>query len=664
MGDIRMKKRLYMILLLAAVMLAAGCTSTPDQVNDPLAGFDVDATIPFPTKAPSAATATPTTAPTASPTFIITSPTQNWQNEQGTMVSAVTPTPKPTPAPTPTPGPREEILSNGSKGNNVKLLQERLIALGYLTGKADGSFGSQTAAAVRLFQETMGLTPTGTADLLTLKYVYADVKTYSEMIAAANPTFSPTPKPSTIDGYVLLQRGFEGPEVTRLQTRLIQLGYLADTADGDFGGITEAAVKLFQAQLGWEQTGVATASLQSYLFSGSAPKYNGSSPATAPTPTPKPTDSASGYITLSPGDTGEPVKRLQKRLKQLGYFDGDIGGNFLTKTTTAVKLFQQAIGLEPTGVATSAMQEKLFSSSAPYYSGAGSSSSGDTSSQQNGMPVSVDETASPGYSLLQYGDTGDAVTRLQKRLKTLGYLSADATGNYLAQTEAAIRLVQATAGVEQTGVATAALQKYIFSDQIPVYAGSGSSSVIETVTPQPTKQAGKQTVSSTSAKAVQIILQPGDTGSKVKKLQTALRELGYFDGEIGGNYLSKTTESVKAAQRMCGYTDDGIATYALMERLLDTSSPSYYEALNYHKLSLGDIDDAVYAMQLRLIELGFYPDYESKFAGKFSLSTQAAVQDAQRMRGLECIDDFASAEFQAYLFSDAAYYHSYVDFDN
>ena len=653
-----MKKRLYMLLLLAAVLLVAGCSSTPDQVSDPLAGFDVDATIPFATKAPSAVTAAPTVAPTATPAFVFTQPTQNWQSEQGTIVSTVTPTPRPTPVPTPTPGPREEILSVGSKGNNVKLLQERLIALGYLGGKADGAYGSQTSAAVRLFQETMGLTATGTADLLTLKYVYANVKTYSEMISASTPTYAPTPVPSTIDGYVLLQRGSEGPEVTRLQTRLIQLGYLTDSADGDFGSITETAVKLFQAQLGWEQTGVATSSLQSYLYSGSAPSYGGSTPAAAATKAPQPTTVVSSYVQLSPGDTGEPVKRLQTRLKELGYFDGEIGGNYLTKTTNAVKLFQQALGLEQTGVATVGLQEKLFSTTAPY---SGSASSSASSSQENGVPVSGGET-STGYALLQYGDTGDSVTRLQTRLKALGYLTANATGNYLTQTEAAIRLVQAQAGVEQTGVATAALQKYIFSDQIPAYGGSVAPANTS-VTPAPQAQPQqKETTSSTSAKALQIILQPGDTGSKVKKLQTALQELGYFDGEIGGNFLSKTTESVKTAQRMCGYADDGVATYALMERLLDTSAPTWSEAQNYHKLSLGDIDDAVYAMQLRLIELGFYPDYESKYAGKFSLSTQAAVEDAQRMRGLECIDDFASAEFQAYLFSDAAYFHSYVEF--
>lgn len=48
--------------LLAALL--AGCSSTPDSVEDPLS-FDVDAQLPFVTAAPEAAAETPTPQPTA-----------------------------------------------------------------------------------------------------------------------------------------------------------------------------------------------------------------------------------------------------------------------------------------------------------------------------------------------------------------------------------------------------------------------------------------------------------------------------------------------------------------------------------------------------------------------------------------------------------------------
>lgn len=49
------------------------------------------------------------------------------------------------------------------------------------------------------------------------------------------------------------------------------------------------------------------------------------------------------------GDTGENIERIQRRLKALGYFDGNIGGNYLTKTQMAVEAFQEAAGLHING---------------------------------------------------------------------------------------------------------------------------------------------------------------------------------------------------------------------------------------------------------------------------------------------------------------------------
>ncbi len=640
-----MKKYLALAALLLAIALAlSGCGTTPDQVQDPLTNFDVDSTIPFPTRAP-LATATP--AP-VQPTQAHT-PTAHpltWQGVPGTGSSSIedaptrkpTPTPKPTPKPTPTPGPREEVLSNGSKGNNVLLLQQRLIELGYLSGGADGKYGSKTESAVSLFQETMGLTATGTADLLTLKYVYANVKTYQEMVEDGDVSYSATPKPSTQDGYVLLQRGASGAEVTKLQTRLKQLGYMNDDVDGDYGGVTERAVQLFQAELGWEQTGVATSSLQSYLYSGSAPKYSGSAPAAPATKAPEQT---SQYKTLSPGDSNNDVKKMQKRLKELGFFDGELGGNYLTKTTAAVKRFQAALGWEQTGVATSALQEKLFSSSAPSYADA------------NATPAPGPSEPQGDDGTLQYGSSGDRVRALQKRLKELGYLDAEATGNFLGQTEAAILLVQEQAGAKKTGVVSESLYKFIFSEYIVPYEN-----ILGSVTDQNGSSSGGE---SGQPDPDQVILKPGETGTKVKKLQTALRDLGYFEGEIGGNYLDLTTEAVRKLQRALAYEESGVATFALMERVLDMSAPGYEQVLQYVPLYPGDTGEAVKDMQLRLVALGFFPDFDSDIQGKFTSSTLKALQIAQEMRGLTCLDDFASPEMQAYLFSDAAYYNSYVE---
>ena len=46
----------------------------------------------------------------------------------------------------------ERILMRGTEGDDVRLVQQRLYDLGYLTDKVDGKFGLQTQKAVRAFQ--------------------------------------------------------------------------------------------------------------------------------------------------------------------------------------------------------------------------------------------------------------------------------------------------------------------------------------------------------------------------------------------------------------------------------------------------------------------------------------------------------------------------------
>ena len=53
------------------------------------------------------------------------------------------------------------VLDVGSRGSNVTKVQKRLIQYGYLDGEADGRYGADTQAAVRLFQKRNGLTVDG-----------------------------------------------------------------------------------------------------------------------------------------------------------------------------------------------------------------------------------------------------------------------------------------------------------------------------------------------------------------------------------------------------------------------------------------------------------------------------------------------------------------------
>jgi peptidoglycan hydrolase-like protein with peptidoglycan-binding domain len=73
--------------------------------------------------------------------------------------------------------PPKRTLSEGMTGSDVKALQQRLAALKYYPGPADGQFGNDTLEAVWAFQEVNGLTVTGVIDKAT-KRALAHPKTY------------------------------------------------------------------------------------------------------------------------------------------------------------------------------------------------------------------------------------------------------------------------------------------------------------------------------------------------------------------------------------------------------------------------------------------------------------------------------------------------------
>ena len=70
-------------------------------------------------------------------------------------------------------------------------------------------------------------------------------------------------------------------------------------------------------------------------------------------PTPEPV--------LRTGSRGEDVKTLQSRLYDLGYYSGEIDGQFGAGTKAAVIDFQKANGLDPDGMAGSETKALLYS---------------------------------------------------------------------------------------------------------------------------------------------------------------------------------------------------------------------------------------------------------------------------------------------------------------
>lgn len=86
----------------------------------------------------------------------------------------------------------------------------------------------------------------------------------------------------------------------------------------------------------------------------------------------------------------------------------------------------------------------------------------------------------------------------------------------------------------------------------------------------------------------------GSRGSEVSKIQTKLKNWGYYTGSVDGIYGSSTLSAVKKFQRKNGLTADGIAGKATLEKMgIFSSSPKSSGSVSSSSLNL--ISRFVYA---------------------------------------------------------------------
>ena len=130
-------------------------------------------------------------------------------------------------------------------------------------------------------------------------------------------------------------RGATGDAVVEIQTRLNQLGYGAGSADGQYGGRTEDAVKQFQKINGLEETGVVDEATRACLFSENALDAAGRS---------------------APADPD--VVLVQRQLRLLGVAL-EITGKCDEATVEALKTYQAAHGLQASGEVSPATLREL-----------------------------------------------------------------------------------------------------------------------------------------------------------------------------------------------------------------------------------------------------------------------------------------------------------------
>ena len=427
----------------------------------------------------------------------------------------------------------DRILTLGSTGNDVVNVQNYLINLGYLKGTADGSYGNVTKAAVIMFQANESLGVNGNVD---------------------NDTYLRIQQ--TNKKFISLKKGSMGNSVAVMQSYLIKLDYLDISANGEFGTETEKALKRFQSVNGIISDGVAGTQTLGVLY-GASPKNN--------------TDLEVLDRTLKVGMNGDDVKSVQQYLKDLGYLDSIVDGNYGNVTKVAAIMFQANEGL--------------------YVDG-----------EIGNQSYKILQTTDKKFITLKKGMKNSAVKTMQKYLIKLGYLNESADGDFGTITENALRTFQIKNGITVDGIAGRETLKTLYGTSpkdnsyvdklnrtlklgmsgndvknVQQYLKNlGYMDVVDGQYGNKTKasaimfQANEELaadgeIGNVSYKVMQLttkkftVLKKGVKSNAVKKMQTYLIKLGYLNSYADGDFGSVTEIAVKKFQKENGLYVDGIA---------------------------------------------------------------------------------------------------------
>lgn len=130
------------------------------------------------------------------------------------------------------------VLEEGSVGDNVIILQNKLKILGFYDASVTGDFDYYTKMAVEAFQEEYSLLVTGVVNYDTWFVLYEETK--------SNFPLSIEEDNSLRISRPTLRIGDTGEYVVLLQNSLKQLLFYNGEVNGVFDSITETAVKVFQ----------------------------------------------------------------------------------------------------------------------------------------------------------------------------------------------------------------------------------------------------------------------------------------------------------------------------------------------------------------------------------------------------------------------------------
>ena len=253
------------------------------------------------------------------------------------------------------------IVNNNSSQTDVRRLQEKLAALGWLSSQnLSGTYDDATRQAVRDFQSFVNehydpgakLKVDGIAGPKTLQWLYET--------NAVKPTPTPQPQVTAEPGSsVTVDDRASAEDVRAVQQKLMTLGLLPEGSDdGRYGAATATAVKQFQKRVnqlqGYEALEVtgrmdpqSLAFLNYYAKEWERLRSATAEPTEVPTASPAPTATPAPVPTPESGvidanASKEAVRGVQRLLVQLGMLPaGGDDGIYGSATISAVANFQQ-----------------------------------------------------------------------------------------------------------------------------------------------------------------------------------------------------------------------------------------------------------------------------------------------------------------------------------
>ena len=383
-------------------------------------------------------------------------------------------------------------MSQGDYGDAVYELHQKLVITGHYDGTVGYEFTGATAKAVRAFQKAHKIRETGRADSFTMLAIQTSIE-------ALQPNKPPVQTPVTGDTIIVIRSGTRGAAVTRLQARLVELGYYNITPDGIYNSDDIAAVRQFQRVNGLNVSNTADLATQQTLYASYALRADSQTGGAVQT---------GGSLKI--GTFGDAVKAMQSRLVTLKYLSGTVDGIFGTQTAAAVTSFQRTNSLTADGIAGPQTLQVLYSANA------------------KALQTQATATPQPGIqklTSLKIGDTGSTVVSMQLRLTQLNYLSGNADGIYGPRTFLAVKAFQEKNKLENDGIAGPLTLARLNS--ATAVAASG---VIPPVTPIP--QPNVQVFTAPKAGEVRF----ANWYTEIKPIASRLRSVVIYDFVSGKHY--------------------------------------------------------------------------------------------------------------------------------